>query len=440
MKSEREYVSIPFAGEGAPTDGIFTWDALDHSGRVTLSATVIRDLGQEAIRGFLAIPKRGMEIGGLLFGNVRVDSRVPVFEITATEEVPCEHRFGPSYTLDVQDRNRLSTALARRRRDGSTPVIGFYRSFTGRDPHLDESDREVMAALFPNRDFVYLLLHPQNADVCTGSFEIAKTGRPQAEEELQPEAAARPLPIAVEQRETVDEPARPSHNWLVLLLCVLAALAVFAGYRWWRSAPVPEPALATLGFDAQRSGSELMLRWNGSAPALARASRGVIAVDDGAQPSQITLTPDQLHGGSLPYRPVTSNPLFHLKAYAGTNLVAADTVHVLEAMPPPAPVPAPAAAPPPPVVAAIPRRKVEPRISSGIRHRLTAPMAIQVVVEINKAGFVNHASSDVTEHGLRRYLANAAVNAAYRWRFAPAHSADGTPVASTTTITFEFTP
>jgi hypothetical protein len=430
MKSEREYVSIPFAGEGAPAEGIFTWHAPDHS----------------------AIPKRGMEIGGLLFGNVRLDAGVPVFEITAAEEVPCEHRFGPSYTLDKQDRNRLSMLLARRRRDGSPPVIGFYRSVTGREPHLDESDREVLTELFPNRDYLYLLLHPQNADVCTGSFEIAR-GEAARQEEIPPEHAPRPLPASAS--EEVEQPVRRSNNFLVLALCILAALAVLAGYRWWRSGSAAEPGLASLGFDAQRSGNELMLRWNGSAPALTRATRGVISVNDGPQPSQIALTPDQLHRGFFPYRPVTASPLFQLKAYADTELVAADSVHIVEAPPAPA---APAAAPAAPasaaaaapaagtappaesVAAAIPRRKVEPRVSPGIRHRLTEPMAIPVVVQINAAGYVNHASSGVTEHGLRRYLANAAVKAAYRWRFTPAHSADGTPVASTTTITFEFTP
>ena len=435
MKSERESVSIPFAGAGAPPDGLFAWDAPDGSGRVTLSASLIRDLGQEAIRGFLAIPRRGMEIGGLLFGNVRHESGVPLFEITAAEEVPCEHRFGPSYTLDAQDRTRLSTSLARRRRDGSPPVIGFYHSYTGREAQLDENDRELISALFPDRDFLYLLLQPQNAESCTGCFEIGKTAAA-AREEIKPEETPRPL--FVPEHEEEQQPARPSHNWLVPLLCILAAFAIIAGYRWWKSAPAPEPGLASLGFDAQRSGSELMLRWNGAAPALSRATRGVLAVTDGAQPSEIVLTPDQLRRGSFPYRPATPDPLFHLKAYAGANLIAVDTVHVLQSpAPPPPPPPAePAAA----EVAAIPRRKVEPLISAGIRNRLTAPMAIRVNVQINKAGFVNHASSDVTEHGLRRYLANAAVKAAYHWRFTPARAPDGTPVASTSAISFEFKP
>jgi TonB family protein len=65
---------------------------------------------------------------------------------------------------------------------------------------------------------------------------------------------------------------------------------------------------------------------------------------------------------------------------------------------------------------------------------------VPVMVNVDQSGRVTRAWSKVTGHGLQRYLADAAVQAARKWSFAPARSQDGSAVAATKTLSFEFRP
>src|SRR6266487_3464264 len=76
--------------------------------RVLMSASLVLELRARAIEGFVSLPKRGVEIGGILFGHARADS----VQIEGFEEAACEHRYGPSYALSDADRAQLSDLLA----------------------------------------------------------------------------------------------------------------------------------------------------------------------------------------------------------------------------------------------------------------------------------------------------------------------------------------
>jgi TonB family protein len=499
MKLDRLSYSTPFAVEGDPLNIVCHWDAPDGSQRVTLNPSLIRELRKSAIEAFLAIPRRGIELGGLLFGQVRMDSAVDgrsetaVFEVAAFEDIPCEHRFGPSYTLDDLDRNQLAERLARHQRDGSPPVVGFYRSYTGREARLDLADQELIRTFFPHRRFACLLLQPLSMEKCAAGFQFCGDGEISPEPAYTPfpfEAAqmkqevveppdgprpARPLPEVV--RITEEEPAEsqneirlppphltfgqpedapaslPSaHRFrflLPLLFCILAAIASVAIYELWKT--TREPRWVPLGLDAQPSVRELELRWNGTAPAVAQAKRGVLAVTDGPTPHEISLSPEQLHRGSFSYSPWHSSLLFQLRLYDEQSPVAADSLRVIrlpDAAPVTASVPAdePAARPPAPLPKARPStplavlHEVQPVISDGIRARIQVPKVVPVQVTVDPSGHVTHASAKVTGGGLERYLADVAVKAARQWSFAPARSQDGSPVAATKTISFEFRP
>jgi TonB family protein len=65
---------------------------------------------------------------------------------------------------------------------------------------------------------------------------------------------------------------------------------------------------------------------------------------------------------------------------------------------------------------------------------------VRVVVTIDEAGRVTHASSAVTGSGLERYLADESVRAARQWSFSPARLKEGSPIAATKTLSFEFLP
>jgi TonB family protein len=86
------------------------------------------------------------------------------------------------------------------------------------------------------------------------------------------------------------------------------------------------------------------------------------------------------------------------------------------------------------------RQEVQPVISPGIRARISSPTVVQVVVKVDESGRVAQASTRIAGNGIQRYLADQAVKAARQWSFRPARSKDGSPVAATKTISFEFTP
>ena len=174
MKSEWPPASL-LTGLGAET--VCQWEAADGVERATLSPALIGHLQQAAIRGLVAIPKRGLEIGGVLLGRreslAGSDSGSSVFDIAASVEVPCEHRFGPSYILDEIDRAHLVELLARHHQEEYPQIVGFYRSYTGREARLDDADQELLRAFFSGRhSFVCLLLQPLSRDTCTADVQF----------------------------------------------------------------------------------------------------------------------------------------------------------------------------------------------------------------------------------------------------------------------------
>src|SRR5882724_5710654 len=164
--------------------------------RVLLSASLMRELRSRAIEGFVSLPKRGVEIGGILFGHVRGGS----VQIEGFEEAACEHRYGPSYALSDADRAQLSELLAQRKSGGSLPVVGFFRSFTSREPLIEAVDEEFVREHFPHGDFIFLMLQPLSAQNCVASFRFFRDG------ELQPESEHPPFVFDPAQMEPGESP------------------------------------------------------------------------------------------------------------------------------------------------------------------------------------------------------------------------------------------
>jgi hypothetical protein len=460
-------------------------------------------LRQRAIRAYTSLPKRGAEIGGFLFGQTGQDGSI-TFQIDTSEEIPCEYRFGPSYRLSESDYRRLSERMAQLQHEECRPVIGLYRSYTGRDIALDQTDQELVRHLFPHQHIVSLLLQPISPEKCIARFQFASDGELAGEGAYEPflfepsqltvetlaepepaEAAPSgplsaqlaepprpvlaPLPAHVARRLRMQDDEAPptprkSRPLPLLLWCVLAVVAGAVGYQLW--ALEHQPRWAPLGLDATASAHDLQLRWNSAAPAIQQAAQGVMDVRDGSVRNQIPLTAAQLHGGQLHYVASNDNVLFRLLVYdegkraSGESLYVA-SLHPAEPAPPPAVVPAQAAVATPPVAApagatpasatpaedtargstpAVARRQVQPVVPAGIRARVHSRIVVPVQVQINAAGRVTGAASKLAGPGLDRYLADQAVKAARQWSFVPAHSRNGHAIASAKSVEFVFEP
>ncbi|MEO8595615.1 MAG: hypothetical protein ABI759_20015 [Candidatus Solibacter sp.] len=166
----------------------FGW--LEGARTAVVSEAAVDGLRQLAIDGLVALRRRGIEVGGLLMGSEHGGE----VRIEGFEEVPCEHFYGPSYTLSERDRAKLEELLATWPHT-NTRVIGFFRSFTARDPVIDEADEAFVREHFPDGWFVYLLLQPLTVEQCVASVRTFRDGI------LLPETEASPRPFLAETDE-----------------------------------------------------------------------------------------------------------------------------------------------------------------------------------------------------------------------------------------------
>ena len=440
-----------------------------------LSATTVRELRAKAIQAFLSLPRRGVETGGLLFGSQR-DGQL---FIQGFEEVACEHRYGPSFALSNDDRARLAERLAR---TSSPPVIGIYRSYTGRDAELDDGDLTLIREYFPTGQFVFLLLQPVNAQACIGGFRLVRDGELQAEppytpalfdpdhwnadppviaqveaaippevpEPSEPPAAAPALLPPPYRTLLVEDAARMPRQrsrigwWAPVALCMMAAIGAAALYELW--AISQQPRWVELYLDAKPApgAQALLVTWDATASKSTGATHALLAVNDGEVHRDIPLSTQQLQLGRYLYTPTHSEIDLRLVLYGDGPALSGSSLRLVPAPRTPAVAPPPVAVAPtlppaekPAVKSSAPRtaiHEVQPSIPAGIRARLNGYLEIPVTVKINDRGLVTSAFAPHAPDGLRAYLSQEAVKAAHRWRF----SAGGAD--SEKTIYFTFTP
>jgi hypothetical protein len=463
-----------------------------------MSASLVRELRARAIEGFVSLPKRGVEIGGILFGHMRGES----VQIEGFEEAPCEHRYGPSYALSDADRARLSELLAQRQGGGSLPVAGFFRSFTSREPLIEAADEEFVREHFPHGDFLFLMLQPLSPQSCVASFRLFREGELLPESEhppfafdpaqmepgesavTAPAAPTAPTPPVLEvpapvlpppyrardegprwaeetSERTVKPPAR-SRWWLPVAICLISGIGGAVIYELWNVAR--EPRWVELHLDARPAGRQLDVSWDANAPRAVNATRALLGVTDGGEHHDIELTPAQMRAGKYSYTPAHGDIALRLILYGKGVGVAGDAVHVTaipnvvetaatdgtpsnataaasadRAAPPAETVTPPTSARPAVLPSTV--HEVQPRIPAGIRSRLQGEVVIPVIVQVNEKGRVTGAAAAVRGgDGLHRYLAEQAEKAARQWRFTPAKTSRGTRVASSKTVHFVFEP
>ena len=454
MLPEQSSIPTPFSVETAPQDTVYRWEAPGGE-RIIVNSALVRELIQAATQGFLALPKRGIETGGLLFGQIRRERGVVIYEIVAFEEIPCEHLYGPSFVLGERDRRRIAESVARREKEGSPPVVGLYRSYTGRDAELDDADMTLLGAVFPHHKLACLLLRPRTVQKCDTSLQFWSGGGDEPEAPVTaPRRAMAEEPVTYEPPREARSTRRP--GILAVLCCLLGGIACAATFEVWKVSHVRPEGQVRL--DAQPAGGDLLLTWDTANPAVMESSRGTLAITDGAYPFEIQLNQPQVRRGKLTYSPTSGNASFELRLYDGGRKVAGDHLRVIRgASGSPAPVESAAASSPeqPPALekapepvpdphqASVPiaRHEVEPEISPGIRARIGARTMIPIEVVVDPSGHVTKAWSKAGGHdGLERYLIDAATQAARGWSFTPARSKNGNPVAAVTTIPFEFGP
>jgi hypothetical protein len=325
-------------------DGRVVWEVAGKAVSVSLSLEVVSRLGMAVREGFKALPRRGLETGGLLIGARRKTNGHVIVEIDDFEAIESEHAAGPSYLLSEADRRLLEQRIAARGKTAS--VVGFYRSHTRSGFALTVEDDYLFSNYFRKASDVFLLIKSNDGAPPTGGFIIREGGKvlshtPYAQFQFNQtfamtSAAMTPaamtpareapgevspvLPEPPPASKTIPSPAPQWGVWMarwpVWLGAVgAAALAVVLalGVRSGVSVSTQDKALP-LALNVTNTGAGLRLSWDHRASSHAHGA--VLWIRDGKDEQRVELDGKQLSEGSVMYWPQSSDVNFRLQLLA----------------------------------------------------------------------------------------------------------------------------
>jgi hypothetical protein len=153
------------------------WEVPDKPVAVELDLAVVDSLSAEILRAVGAVPRRGIEVGGILLGTVTPGSPALV-HIRDFEAVPIEYMHGPSYVPSERDFARFAEAVRRPHASPEGPLhaVGYYRSHTRDGLALAPEDVKLLSELFPENEAVILLVHPSVLHASTAGFFFRENG------------------------------------------------------------------------------------------------------------------------------------------------------------------------------------------------------------------------------------------------------------------------
>ncbi|MCS7043692.1 MAG: hypothetical protein NZR01_12975 [Bryobacteraceae bacterium] len=339
---------------------------------VRIDFGVVDRLAAEALRGLSALPRRGMEVGGLLLGRVEQADGEALVVIEDAVGFPCEHLYGPNFQLSPRDRETFAEMVASWAPGPGRPVhlVGFYRSHTRGDLELTPEDIELLDTWLPHPHGVFLLLRPHATRPAEAAFFFredgafragppavrfpfrrrelgggapprrqASGGSGQEENRPGPGAPAAPLETRTHSPAPQAAPSRAAGGWL-LVLALLAFLLVGVVIGVQVAGLIHQPSRApesgdpfALGLSAVQVGSEIHLRWNPQAPALSACKSASLVIRDGPTTRMIDLRREDVARGALVYRHSSHNVSFRMEAILSPGNSVAESIE-LRLMPP----------------------------------------------------------------------------------------------------------
>lgn len=151
--------------------GSYVWEAPGKKFVIHLDLDVVDRVLQEVMRGFGALPRRGVEVGGLLLGSAEV-GETTVVRIEDFWPITCEHKYGPSFQLSEADMARYEEGLRKHRYTAEKQryTVGCYRSNTREGLLLSDDDIAHFNTFFPEPWNVFLLVKPYATRVSMAGF------------------------------------------------------------------------------------------------------------------------------------------------------------------------------------------------------------------------------------------------------------------------------
>ncbi len=135
----------------------FTWKSSERGFQVHMHLDAINGLARDVIERSEGLP---VEVGGLLLGHAGRGDR-PVIWIERYQHVECEHRSGPHFILEEDERHSLEhLAVDLSGSNGELNVVGFYRSHLRPGFQMEAPDFELTDRYFKDAEDLFLLVRP----------------------------------------------------------------------------------------------------------------------------------------------------------------------------------------------------------------------------------------------------------------------------------------
>ena len=203
--------------ETKPVRNSWRWEVADKPVAVELELSVVDALGAEILRAVGAVPRRGIEVGGILLGSIERGEPALV-HVRDFEAVPIEYMHGPSYVPSDHDLGNFAEAVRRVRSspDGPLEAVGYYRSHTRDGLSLAPEDVKLFSELFADPNAVILIVHPSVLHASTAGFFFRDHGVLNGEKSAlefpfrrQDLGGGRPQRVSREERERHPIAAQP---------------------------------------------------------------------------------------------------------------------------------------------------------------------------------------------------------------------------------------
>jgi len=269
-----------------------------------LKPDVVKRVCRDALEAFEAAPRRGLEIGGILLGEVANKNGAEEIRIAGCEAVESEHRWGSGYRLSDEDVSRLDRTVHER-----PGVVGIYRTHASPESlTLQEHDAHLFHRYFKRSDGVVLLVAPLSG---RGAAFLPHRG------------IAHEFRIENVSARVKTNAATKRHLWPAIAAVALgsivgaAAMARFdvKSARKHTTAGTVSRAKDRLRLYTKRGGNGVELRWDPGSYLVRSATYAQLKITDDNHISQLKLSPTMLGAGMFQYWPQTANVGFRMDLF-----------------------------------------------------------------------------------------------------------------------------
>jgi hypothetical protein len=370
--------------------GFYVWEVAGRWISIELSLGLVDRLQQDVIRGFGSVPRRGAEVGGILLGMVTAAGRIVRIEDYLEIPIEYRRGPSYLLSEPDAKAFEAELAQLRSNPSNPTRPIGYFRSHTRDGVGLAPEDLDLVAKYFPGPETVILLIRPFGTKPSMAGFYFKEDGQfqsgppllefPFRRRDLAPDEAAPsperpsrgasvpsrirraaqaaqrseqssvanadPDPVAAPRElaepahvreatpaaaEIPEEKSKARSSWIWLpLSAVFLLVGVLAGFQ--AAMRVGPQALGGLdpyhlSLTVTPSGNDLEVKWDRQSPAIRKALKGVLTIEDGNYKKPIELDADRLQGGSeLLYRHYSNDVHFRLEVFLKDSTSMAETV------------------------------------------------------------------------------------------------------------------